>query len=149
MKKDRLVAGGIAGFIGSLVQNVYGQATKALGITDRAFIDFAETVLVREVYGGVIGLIIGSLAHAAVGILMGVFFSFVIKYTSSRYYLLKGAGFGFVLWFILSGFGTVFDLKNFAHIPASTALSTLGGSLIFGLVTSITLRYLDRNLELL
>ncbi len=149
MKKDRLVAGGIAGFIGSLIQNAYGQITKALGITDRAFIDFAEIVLAREVYGGLIGFIVGTLAHAAVGVLMGVIFSFIIKFTSSRYYLLKGAGFGFILWFLLSGFGTIFNLANFAHIPPNTALSTLGGALIFGLVTAFTLGYLDRRTGLL
>ncbi len=149
MKKDRLVAGGLAGLIGSLVQNGYGQLTKVLGITDIAFIDFAEVFLAREVYGGVIGFIVGSLAHAAVGVLMGVIFAYIIRFTSSRYYLLKGLGFGFILWFILSGIGTIFNLKDFAHIPPNTALSTLGGALIFGLVTAYALSFLERRTGLL
>ena len=149
MKKDRLVAGGLAGLIGALVQNAYGQTTKALGITDRTFIDFAETMLVREVYGGLSGFIIGTLAHAAVGIMMGVIFAYLIKFTSSRYHLLKGAGFGFILWFLLSSFGTIYNLKNFAHIPPNTALSTLGGALIYGLVTAYTLGFLERRTGLL
>ncbi len=147
--KDRLVAGGLAGIIAGLIQYVYGLLTEAIGFTDRSFGQFSEIVLSSRVYTGVLGFIIGLVSHIAVAIMFGVIFAYIIAKTSSRYYLLKGAGYGLVLWFLLSGFGTVARLPLFEDIPPLDASDILIGSILYGLVLAYTLKLLEKKTKLL
>ena len=147
--KDRLVAGGLAGAIAGLLQYGYGVAALKLGLTDRIFGQFSDIVFGGRVYSGVLGTVISILTHLAVTITLGVIFAYVIQKTSSRYYLLKSAGYGLLLWFFLSGFGTILRLPLFEHIPEQPALVVLGGSLLFGLVLGYTLKLIDGKSKLL
>ncbi len=147
--KDRLVAGGLAGIIGAALQQAYGLTAKAIGITDRAFIDFAEILVLSRIFTGPLAFIVSSIAHLIVGLFLGAIFVYVIKLTSSNYYLLKGLGYGVVWWMLLMGFGTIFRLPVFSPIPPYAALSTLVGAAIYGLVTAYTLGILDKKTKLL
>ncbi len=147
--KDRLVAGGLAGIIGAALQQAYGLIAKAIGITDRAFIDFAEILVLSKIFTGPLAFIVSSIAHLIVGLLLGVIFAYVIKLTSSNYYLLKGLGYGVVWWMLLMGFGTIFRLPVFSPIPPYAALSTLVGAAIYGLATAYTLGLLDKKTKIL
>jgi uncharacterized membrane protein YagU involved in acid resistance len=147
--KDRFIAGGLAGIIAGLIQYMYGLVSKALGFSDREFGQFSESVLNLHVYTGVLGQIIGVLSHMAVSIIFGVLFAYIIQKASSRYYLLKGAMYGLVLWFLLSGFGSVLRLPNFTKIPPLTELDILGGAILYGLVLAYSLKLLERKTGLL
>lgn len=148
-KKDRLVAGAIAGAIAGIIQDIYGSAAKALKLTDRTFDEFSEVVLASRVYPGILGFIVGVLAHIAVATMLGIIFVYIIKITSSRYLFLKGAGFGFIAWFLLSGFGTIYKLPLFEDIPPGPALTTLGGAILYGLVLASMLKILESKTSLL
>ncbi len=147
--KDRLVAGGLAGIIGAIVQNIYGFAVKGLRLTDRTFADFAEVIVTFKSFEGIIAFIVGLIAHLIVGLIFGIIFAYVIAATSSRYYLIKGVAYGAVLWFLLLGFGTIFKLPLFKEIPPNAALFTLVGAVLYGLVTAYSLRLLDAKTRLL
>jgi uncharacterized membrane protein YagU involved in acid resistance len=141
--KDRLLAGGIAGLIATVVQNIYGLTINAVGLTDRTFEDFAEIMITFKSYTGIAAFIVGVMAHLAVGLIFGVIFAYLIKETSSKYYIAKGLGYGLVLWFLLSGFGTIFRLPFFKNIPPGPALYDLVGGLLFGFVLAYALKILD------
>ncbi len=147
--KDGLVAGGLAGIIGAALQQAYGLIAKAIVITDRAFIDFAEILVLSRIFTGPLAFIVSSIAHLIVGLFLGVIFAYVIKLTSSNYYLLKGLGYGIVWWMLLMGFGTIFRLPVFSPIPPAPALSTLVGAAIYGLTTAYTLGILDKKTKIL
>jgi uncharacterized membrane protein YagU involved in acid resistance len=147
--KDRLIAGGLAGIIAGLIQYVYGLATQALGFTDRSFGQFSEVVLNLHVYEGILGFIIGVLSHMAVALIFGVLFAYIIAKTSSRYYIIKGAMYGLVLWFLLSGFGSVLRLPNFTKVPPTSELDILVGAVLYGLVLAYTLKLLDKKTRIL
>lgn len=147
--KDRLVAGGLAGIIAGLIQYAYGLITEAIGFSDRSFGQFSEIVLSSRVYTGVLGFVMGLLSHIAVAIMFGVLFAYLIEKSSSRYYLIKGAGYGLVLWFLLSGFGTVAKLPLFEDIPPLPALDILIGSILYGVILGYSLKIIDRKSNLL
>ncbi len=149
MKKDRLVAGGLAGAIGAFVQSVYGTITKAIGITDRTFYDFAAIIVAFKEYPGVLGFIVGIIAHLIVGVMLGIIFAYIIMLTSNRYLYIKGLVYGAVTWFLLLGFGTIYKMPMFKDIPPTAALSTFVGSLIYGTVTAYTLKLLEKRTNLL
>lgn len=50
MEKDRLVAGMVAGFVGSIVTIITGTIFKSLGWADRAFFDFSTTMFGKSTY---------------------------------------------------------------------------------------------------
>jgi len=149
MVKDRLIAGGLAGATGAIIQNIYGHTAKAIGITDRAFMDFAKVLLTFKPYQGVLAFIVGQISHYLVGVLLGIIFVYIIMLTSSRYLVWKGLGYGAILWVLLLGFGTIFRLPLFMNIPPGPALSVFVGALIYGLVTAYTLSLLEKRTRLL
>jgi len=149
MMKDRLVAGGVAGLIAIIISNIYGLTSKALGFTDRIFIDFAKVLIMFKPYKGSLGFIVGEIAILTIGVLWGVVYAYIIKITSSRYNILKGWGYGLLLWMLLSGFGTIFDLPLFKDIPPHAAINNIIESSIYGLVTAYALSVLDQETKLL
>jgi hypothetical protein len=147
--KDRLVAGGLAGIIAGLIQYVYGLIVLKLGLTDRIFGQYSDVLFSNRVYTGFLGAIMSILTHLAVTLITGVLFAYIIEKTSSRYYLLKGAGYGFVLWFLLSSFGTIYKMPLFTDIPAQSALVVLVGAIIYGIALAYILKIMDRKSSLL
>ena len=151
MKKDRSVAGGIAGFIASVICDIVGIMYKSLGWTDRTFNDYATIILTYQVYSkeGVFGLIISIISHSAVCIIFGVIFAYIIMFTSSNYLYVKGLGYSLVIWLLLNSFGTILNLPLFRNMPLNAAYATLSTALIYGLVISLTLKIIERKMHLL
>lgn len=146
---DRLVGGVIAGAIGSIFQNIYGVIVKALGLTDRAFIDFAAVLATNKIHQGFLGYLVTSLFHLVFCALLGIIFVYLIKVTSSKYYWVKAIGYGLSLWFIILSAGTIFELPLFKDIPLSATISTLIGSLLYTIVLGWVLQYLERRTNLI
>lgn len=114
--EDRLVVGGIAGLIGAAIQNIYSFFIKGLNLADYTYSDFATTVLTGKVFGDPLGLVAGFITYLSVGVILGIVFAYMIALTSSKYLYLKGLLYGFVLWFLLTGFGTIFRLETFLYM---------------------------------
>lgn len=146
---DRLVAGGIAGMVGAAVQNLYSYLVRWLNLTDYTYSDFATTVLTNRVYSDPIGIISGFMAYLSVGVILGVLFAYLVSSTASDFLYLKALFYGFVLWFILTGFGTIFGLPTFQNMSPISALSILFGGFIFSVVTAFTIKILDKRTALL
>lgn len=151
MKKDPLVAGGIAGAAASITCDLVGVVYKSLGWTDRAFVDYATIVLTYQTYAdeGFLGLVLSMITHAAVCIIFGVIFAYMLLLTSSNYLYLKGLGYSLVIWLSLNSFGTLLDLPLFRNMPLHVAYSTLSTALIYGIMVSFTLRVIDKKMHLL
>ena len=151
MKKDRFVAGGIAGLVASITCDIIGVIYKSLGWTDRTFNDYATIVLTNEIYSdqGFWGLILSIISHAAVCMIFGVVFAYLIIFTSSNYLYLKGLGYSLVIWLLLNAFGTILKLPLFLNMPLNAAYSTLSTALIYGFMTASTLKLIDKKMHLL
>lgn len=151
MIKDRFVAGGIAGFVASITCDFVGIMYKSLGWTDRTFNDYATIILTYEIYSkkGIFGLILSMISHSAVCIIFGVAFAYLIKLTSSHYLYLKGLGYSLVMWLLLNAFGTILNIPLFRNIPLNVAYSTLSTALIYGFMTALMLKMIDKKMNLL
>ncbi|MHB1404637.1 MAG: hypothetical protein ACYCV0_03485 [Desulfitobacteriaceae bacterium] len=143
--RDRAILGGISGIVGSVFCTLYEVIAESLKITDRSFLDYTATLVANKVYPGTLGFIVAFLAQAAVGILFGVVFVYLTKIISSRYYLLKGLGYGFALWFLLSGFGIIFKLPTIMDIPPTVSLFDLTNALLYGLITAYIIKILGHK----
>lgn len=147
--KDRLVAGGLAGLIGGAVQNIFSIIAKNLGWAEHTFSEYAIVVLTHRLYNNFVGSIIGFIAYLVVGIFFGIIFAYIISYTSSKYLYIKSLIYSAVLWFLLSGFGTIFKMPAFTNLSANSALITLISGFVYGSIVAYILDYLDANTNLL
>ncbi len=151
MEKDRLVAGMLAGFVGSIVTVITGTIFKSIGWADRAFYDFSTTLYANSTYAGkgLLGFLMEVITQVAVCVIFGIIFAYIIKATSSRYLYTKGLGYGFVLWMLLSSFGTIYNVPLFTDIPLNVAYTTLFTALAFGFIVARTLKIVDKRTGLL
>ena len=151
MEKDRLVAGAAAGFVGSIQTVITGTIFKSLGWADRAFFDYSTTLFGKSTYAdeGFLGFLMGVITQVAICVIFGVIFAYIIKATSSRYLYIKGIGYGFVLWMLLSSFGTIYNVPLFSDVPLNVAYTTLFTASLFGFVVAWTLKIIDYKTELL
>lgn len=146
--KDRFIAGAVAGFIGALIQLIYGYGIKTIGLTDYAFHDFGQIFILTLTSSGFLGDLVGVLSQVTNGAIVGIVFAYIISLTSSKYYLIKGLIYGTVLWHLFLGMGTMYKLPGFGVIKADSALATLIGSIIYGISTAYLLKVLDSKTNL-
>ena len=150
-EKDRLIAGSIAGIFGGISNVVLGVIIKSLGWSDRALFDYSTTLFGKETYAdkGFPGFLMGVVTEIAVCIIYGIVFVYIIKFTSSRYLYMKGVGYGFILWMLLSSFGTIYNIPLFDYVPLDAAYTTLFTALIYGIVIAGVLKIMESKTELL
>ncbi|PKM38944.1 MAG: hypothetical protein CVV03_12725 [Firmicutes bacterium HGW-Firmicutes-8] len=145
IKNDRSVAGAIAGLVGSIIQEMSTLIIKYLGFSDKSFIDYSSVMVMFHRPNNFMELVVAWTAHFAVGITLGLLFVQVFMITSAKYLFLKGIFYGFVLWFILLGLGTVFRLPEFTSLPWNVAMTTFIGSLVWSLSVAYILRILEKT----
>ena len=63
--------------------------------------------------------------------------------------LTKECFFGTVLWFLLTGFGTMWRLPVFHEMPTYAAYSSLIGALIYGIALAYSMKLLEKYTDLL
>lgn len=148
LKNDRLVAGSITGIIAATIQAIYGIAVKALGLTDRAFIDFSKLFIMHKNFTGLFPNIMGLIVHLGLGAIWGVSFAYLIYFTSSRYYYYKAFGYGAFLWLSLGILGSIFKIPLFTEIPPRALLTTLFGGIIFSLSNAYALKWFENRTNL-
>jgi uncharacterized membrane protein YagU involved in acid resistance len=138
--KDTLTRGAIAGIIGAIIQNTYAFTSKAIGFTDRIYVDYAGVMIMYQYPKGTISFIVSLIAHLMVDIMLGVILAFILKYSTEKYYIVKGALFGGVVWFLLMGLAKLYRLPQFTKVPPQSALSLFVGAIVFGVTTGYVIK---------
>ncbi len=143
--EDRLTPGALAGLIGAFIQIILGLLIKGFRISPYVFTDYGEVLILGKQYIGSLAFFIGAVCHLLLGSVFGILFSFVIKYTTKRFYLFKGLGIGLTVWTIASGSGTYFKMPVFKELHPLQATVILIGSAIYGLTMAYSLKLLTDN----
>lgn len=150
MMKDRFINGFLSGIMAGIIVllALCLPAKYLLRITDRIFMDYGMMLVMfthTNATKGVLAYIVGILAHLGVSTICGISFAYLIKQTTNKYFLSKGAIFGSIVWFILSSIGTIYRLPLFTKIPPNDALVALFISIIWGIITAFTLSTLEKR----
>lgn len=143
--KDRLTPGFIAGVLGSILQRVYFWVVAFFGISDKSYTDYGKIIIMYKPFKGVLAFVIGFIFVLIIGGLLGIVVSYVIKNTSSRFYILKAVLVGISAWLILLTPGTFFRMPMFTVVPPLDSLFMLIGSIIWGLSAAWFLKKLTTN----
>lgn len=143
MFNDRLITGALAGLAGAVIRDTYSLTLKATGLTDRSFIDFAQVLVMSRPSTGIIAFLVGLISDLGVAALLGVIFAYLISFTSDKFYIFKGLGYGIIVWISAMILGNAFNFPLFENVSATLALATLIGNVIFGLAAAFALKMLS------
>lgn len=104
---DRLIAGGIAGFVGSIVMVLFNLLLNFIpGVSVKLLYTASNMFIPKPLLGTLEGNLMGLIVHLICGSLLGVIFVYILDFTGHRYIYLKAFGYGFITWFLLCGFVT-------------------------------------------
>lgn len=143
MVNDRMTRGIIAGAVGAVVQNVYIFAAQMTGFTRTNYEDYSEMLFFSKLQPGFFPTFFGLIGHLIWDVLLGIIFVYGIKYTSSRFYILKGIVYGAFIWWVVNVIYRLFRIPIFSNLPYREQGVYLIGALLFGLVLAYTLKVLD------
>lgn len=147
MINDRMTRGIIAGVVSAVVQDVYTFAARTVGFTKIDYEDFAEALIFSRLLPGFFPSFFGLIGHLAWNTFLGVVFVYLIKFTSSRYYVLKGLTVGVFTWWFVKVFFSIVRIPGIVSPSSKEVGVYLIGSLLFGLSVAYTLKLLDTRWE--
>ena len=112
-KRDKLICGALAGALANIIMDFFEMGFQKAGLIKFTLDQFAGSMIIRDKAALMTGwgLIIGFLAGAALCIILGVIFVYLIEFTGFQGIILKGLLYGFILWFLIYG-----GVKSGLHI---------------------------------
>ena len=144
---DFLTPGIVAGIIGAMISGVYEIIIKGLRIASNLFLEFSQVIILFHTKNSIPHSIIGWGIHLIIGSICGVIISYIIKFTSNKYYLFKGTWIGLCAWGFLLSVGTLYKMPNFTKIQPIPALAMVIGSAFWGLSTAYALKIITKNFK--
>jgi len=137
--RDRLLTGALAGVVASLVQQAVELPLLVTGVSRATCIHLcARVVFSPHLPANPLALLPGLFGHLALGALFGVGFVQVLRIYGTDYYLLKGVGYGALLWIVVYGFVLNLVLpRNLVSPTLSTSLTIFASHLVFGAVLAL------------
>lgn len=102
---DKLFFGALIGVLSDIIMNAFELSFQKIGLLKYTLDQFAGSMIVRDKAAlmTVAGSIIEYLAGAALCILLGIIFVYLVAISGFRGVVPKGILFGFVLWFLIYG----------------------------------------------
>jgi hypothetical protein len=141
---DKTVAGAAAGIASGIIVGLLSMALSILNICNICLISIGASMFTTTFVtpGFTAAYFIGWASHLAVSMILGVILTYFLFYTGKDYGLIKGAMFGWTVWFI--GIALISPQAGFIHSTPDTTdiIIILGYHLLFGLLTAaLLLRY--------
>ena len=141
---DRTFRGFIAGVAGGISMEVWDLTSYYfLKFGTFRFLDWAAMMIYGERPESITETIISFFIQILWAGFIGIIFAFLIPRISSKGYLLKGLFYGFITFFIIYSIPVLFQVPHLKITGPNTQFSHFIGSFIFGVVTALTLHWLD------
>ncbi len=143
---DRFFRGLVAGITGGVAMNLWSAfAVNILKLKIIRFIDWAAVILYGDLPRTHIEGFYAMLIQLLWVGLLGIFFAYLIRFSTSRGYLIKGAYYGIITGLVIYAVPTLLQVPYLSKHSLSTVLSNHVGGLIWGLIMAQTLRWLDKK----
>jgi hypothetical protein len=136
--RDNLIGGAVAGAIGGLAEMASGFIPIMTGLarstTVHAAISFMAPAATRP---GPLSVVLGIISHLTVAGLLGLVLFYILRFTGTDHYLLKGLGMALAVYVLFTnGLGPLFVSRGLLAPDPATQLSILGSHLVGGMVTA-------------
>ena len=144
---DTTKLGAVSGTVGAIASIIPGLLEKnILKLAKLTFLDYASVLTVGHQATDIWHWLIAAIGHIIFGATLGVIFAFFIKKTGNdESLILKGCGFGILIWLITLGVATLYKMPHFTIIDPSDCFFILVDAVVYGLVTSFTYQWLFKK----
>ena len=145
---DRFTKGLLAGIIAAIAMNLVNLLTHNIfKITDVHILDFASILIhgsIPHSLGETLFALSGQIGFAG---FMGIIFAYLLKYINDKNSMLKAIVFSLSIWFFTYAVTILFN--KIKHIEVSTALANLAATIVYGIVLTLVLHWLDKRFHLM
>jgi hypothetical protein len=143
--KDRIILGTITGIISSAPLQIIDALIYRHGITDLPFVYLASKIfLTKKKTKTTAGKAISSLVNFANSSFISTTITYMLSLTGKDRALIKGAGFGILMWIFIAGLLSNLGLNIKSRRPV-TPLIYLGEHIVFGALCSYFITKLGDN----
>lgn len=145
MLKDTLIFGSLAGIIGNILKEFLAWTFYFLGIIKYTFVHFCAGMVVYPTgyVNDPVSIVVGILIDFTVAASFSLAFYLVIKKTGTAYWVLKGLGFGMIVFLICYGMiRPTFSFKS--ESPPLAVLMYMITNWIYGITVSWFFRKFGR-----
>ncbi len=138
MIRDYILPGALVGIAADMVKLTVNYTAYLLNFTNVVFWQITATRFLEKKYlYKPIAYVIGGIADVITTAMLGVIFVYFIYYFGNRYLLIKGIGFGLVVW--VGIFGTLLGATVQEKLPQTPSgiMVTIVAHLVFGLALAV------------
>ncbi|MFP4662215.1 MAG: hypothetical protein ACLFPF_08490 [Halanaerobiales bacterium] len=140
---DRFTRGFFAGIMAAVIQLVVGLVLYYLEFTELLWLNFASVLIYGREPLLFAEQVFSELSVFFFSGLMGILFAYLLTYTTSNNYLLKGFVFAETVWFSTFSITLLFKIPEFRIITFKTSVSNFILSAIWGLLLAEILHRFD------
>ncbi|GAB6098790.1 hypothetical protein JCM16358_06690 [Halanaerocella petrolearia] len=147
--KDKIFLGTVAGIGANLIKNILGYLMYLLNISQHLTWQLAaSTYFPKTEVNGLPALIIGAFNDFSIAIILGVVTTYILYYTGTDHYLIKGLITVTLAWLLIHGAGLKLGIANIKSTHPSTNLVHLVEHLVLGLFTAwLAIRYGEETIR--
>ncbi len=144
--EKRLSIGIIAGIIAGILKDIpdaffhYG-----LKITNLTFWDYAGTIAFGHHPSGIAENVCALCFEVVFSILVGMVFVFITNRMIFKHYLLSGAFYGAIVWFVIRSVVVGLDIKSLVNEDIVTTTINSLDSVIYGIMLSFIIHLLEKK----
>ncbi len=147
ISKDLIMLSGVAGFIGAIVKNIFSGIPYLFHITQ----DFGILIAGRIIFHAKdfpldwLHITLSIFAHLIFGSIIGVGLGILYLLSGKDFYLLKGAIYGLLVWFIVRNYLVTLSVPGEREqLDAITTAVSFGSHILYGLISGYIIAIYNR-----
>ncbi len=147
---DKFFLGFIAGFLGNIIENVFNYLAFTLHFSKHHIWHIAASAYFPiDKTKDYTAVIVGMYTDYIIGCSAGVLIVFLLYYTSTKYYVLKGIAITSFFWLFIFGIILRSKVGRIDPIDSGTNLTNMFGHIFLGIAISFFIIKLDKKANLL
>lgn len=139
MIRDKVIFGGIVGFLANLAMNVFQYPMWRLGIVKHPLSHYAGSLFLdfNTLHHTFYGAVVAWTVDILYSVLWGILFVYLMDWTGRRHFMIKGILFGALIWLVSFGGIRTFPMVTLREYLPVQALYYLFFHLVFGFVLGV------------
>lgn len=146
MTKDKFIRGIFSGLAGSIAKDILSVFfLYIIKLTTVSYWDYAGFIILLRQPKGIAEHLFSTFVQLLFGMFLGVIYAYLSPLLKCKYYLVKGAAYGTLIWFTISVAILVFKINIEGHATLNTAIGNFLTAVVYGTVMAVVYFYLGKE----
>jgi hypothetical protein len=146
--EDKLIRGILSGFVGSIAKDILGVILLyVVKLTTVSYWDYAGLIILLREPKGLAEHLFSTFVQLLFGMFLGAIYAYLSPLLRCKFYIIKGAAYGILVWFVISVAILVFKLNIEGHAALNTAIANFLTAVVYGVVMAIANFYLGKECD--